>query len=411
VRRERIYQSTNTMTYRPNILLLASDAQQTLPGTIADDLMCAWPNGMAPMFAFASSTSSDIAVFFAFTEQEVLELLPQILELQSSNIPVVLCCDEMGSINELLEDLDCTSLACDPEPSILAGILFGILQRSDQVAQLRGQVGFVRKLHETLQGDLDLLQKELETAATIQREFMSNEVQEVHGISFSTLWRPASVVSGDMYDITQLDEDHVAFFIADAIGHGISAAMLAMMLTRTLSAHRHNDDGKFAEPKEILQHLNSALLERSGNHTRFATAAYGILNCKTNILTFAGAGHPPALLSRFGVAPKLLDSDGPLLGVFETDEFPQQTIQLTAGDTLLLYSDGFEHALGNEECPKDELPTFLKSMHDFCANTNGDVLDNINAYLNNSLVKTAEDDLTMICLRAKTTMHSLGLAA
>ncbi|MAI67304.1 MAG: hypothetical protein CMJ26_05455 [Phycisphaerae bacterium] len=399
------------MTYRQSILLLASETQQTLTGVIADEIMCKWPNGLPPTFSFKATTDCDVAVLFAFTEQEVLELLPRVLELQSSSVPVVLCCDEFGSINELLEDLDITTLACDPNPSVLAGVLFGILQRSEQVSQLRGQVGFVRKLHENLQVDLDLLQDELETAATIQREFMSNEVQEVHGISFSTLWRPASVVSGDMYDITQLDDDHVAFFIADAIGHGISAAMLAMMLTRTLSAHRYNENGKYAEPKEILRHLNAALLERSGNHTRFATAAYGILNCKTNVLTFAGAGHPPALLSRFGATPTLLNSDGPLLGVFETEEFPQQSVQLTAGDTLLLYSDGFEHALGNEECRKNELPTFLQSMHGFCAHATGDVLDNINSYLNTSLVKSAEDDLTMICLQAKPTMQTLGLAA
>lgn len=399
------------MTYRPTILLQTSENQKTIAGSISDDLMCKWPSGMPPWFSFTTNEECDVAVLFAYDEKEALQLLPSILELQSSNTPIVLCCDDNGTISELLADLAITKLESDPSPASLAGILFGILQRSAQVSQLKGQVGFVRKLHADLQGDLELFQDELKTAATIQREFMSNEVQEVHGISFSTLWRPASVVSGDMYDITQLDEDHVAFFIADAIGHGISAAMLAMMLTRTLSAHRYNQDGSFAQPTEILRHLNTALLERSGNHTRFATAGYGILNCKTNVLTYAGAGHPPALLSRLGTPPVLLDSDGPLLGVFHTDVFPQRTMQLSAGDTLLLYSDGFEHALGNEDCTPEELPTFLQSMHEFCMSSNGDVLASINQYLNNSLVHSAEDDLTMICLKAKPNMQSLGLAA
>ncbi len=399
------------MTYRPTILLHTSENQRTIAGSIADDLMCKWPSGMPPCFSFTSSKECDVAVLFAYEEQEALELLPLILELQSSNTPIVLCCDDNGTIDDLLGDLDITKLSSDPSPATLSGILFGILQRSTQVSQLKGQVGFVRKLHADLQVDLDQFQVELETAATIQREFMSNEVQEVHGISFSTLWRPASIVSGDMYDITQLDDDHVAFFIADAIGHGISAAMLAMMLTRTLSAHRYNDDGTFAQPSEILSHLNAALLERSGSHTRFATAAYGILNCKTNVLTYAGAGHPPALLSRLVTPPTLLDSDGPLLGVFHTDVFPQQDVQLSAGDTLLLYSDGFEHALGNEACAAGELPTFLQSMHEFCSASNDDVLASINQYLNKSLVHSAEDDLTMICLKAKPCLHTLGLAA
>ena len=241
---------------------------------------------------------------------------------------------------------------------------------------------------------------------------MSTEIQSVHGVSCTSLWRPASVVSGDMYDITQVDDDHVAFFIADAIGHGISAAMLAMMLTRTIGAHRYDSSsGKLTQPEQMLRFLNRALLERTGDHARFATAAYGILNCKTNTLTFAGAGHPPALISRFGAEPIVLDSEGPLLGVFDTDQFPECTVQLSAGDTLLLYSDGFEEALGNEEHQDGKLPTYLRSMHEFCISSGNDVIKNINAYLNNSIADTAEDDLTMICLRATPTPMALGLAA
>jgi len=50
-------------------------------------------------------------------------------------------------------------------------------------------------------------------------------------------------------------------------------------------------------------------------------------------------------------------------------------------------------------------------MHEFCSAASGDVLDSINTYLNSSLVNVAEDDLTMICLRARGNMQTLGLAA
>ncbi len=160
-------------------------------------------------------------------------------------------------------------------------------------SRLRSKVGLVKTIHGSLQKDLSLLHDELQTAATVQQEFMSTDINDVHGISFSSIWRPANVVSGDMYDITQLDEDHVALFIADAIGHGITAAMLAMMLTRTLAANRFDSkSGTFTQPSKILSSLNNALLERSGDSARFATAAYTIINCKTNTLTYAGAGHP-----------------------------------------------------------------------------------------------------------------------
>ncbi len=399
------------MTYRPSICIQLDNAQDKQLFHLEDEIMCKWPGGLPPTFSTTKYTDCDVALIYA-SKETILETLPYLLELHSKSIPIVLCCDDVGNLTELIQDSEVTKLDYDTSASMLAGILFGLIQRNEQVSQLRGQVGFVRQLHCSLQGDLDALNAELQTAATIQKEFMSNDVQEVHGVSFSTLWRPASVVSGDMFDITKLDDDHVAFFIADAIGHGISAAMLAMMLTRTLSANRfESDTGNFTKPKDVLNHLNTALLERTGDDTRFATAWYGILNCKTNLLTYAGAGHPPALLSKFGLSPHLLDSEGPLLGVFETDDFPQQEVQLCEGDTLLLYSDGFEHALGNEERTQNQLPTFLQSMHDFCKTAHTDVLANINDYLNNSIVGDAEDDLTMICLRAKPTMQTLGLAA
>jgi serine phosphatase RsbU (regulator of sigma subunit) len=400
------------MAYRPKILVQQQNVTKREYKSLSDSLMCKWPCGMPPIFITAPSEECDVALIFANGEEEILELLPRLLELHAKHVSMLICCDDFEQYGDLITDLDVTTIAYDATPSVIAGVLYGLLQRNEEVSQLRGQVGFVRTLHSTLQKDFDFLQSELEIAATVQREFMSTEVQSVHGVSFTSLWRPASVVSGDMYDITQIDDDHVAFFIADAIGHGISAAMLAMMLTRTISAHRFDSaNGNLTEPEQMLRHLNEALLQRSGEHARFATAAYGILNCKTNALTYAGAGHPPALLSRYGGDPIVLESDGPLLGVFDGSTFPQRSLQLTDGDTLLLYSDGFEQVLGNELCSDGDLPTYLKSMHEFCVASGSDVITNIDSYLNNSFANSADDDLTMICLRATPTPHSLGLAA
>ena len=400
------------MTYRPTISIQHNSASTRETTAIADALMCKWPSGMPPLFSTKKSLDCDVAILFAENEAAVIDILPTLLELHTSNVPMLVCCDDFDSYNELMVDLDVTHISYDAEPASIAGVLFGLLQRNQELSQLRSQVGFVRTLHNSLQSDLDIIQDELEVAATVQREFMSTEVESIHGISCTSLWRPASVVSGDMYDITQIDDDHLAFFIADAIGHGISAAMLAMMLTRTIGAHRYDSTtGELTEPKDMLSFLNKALLDRTGDHARFATGAYGILNCKTNVLTYAGAGHPPALLSRFGSNPTILDSQGPLLGVFETDSFSQQTVDFSAGDTLLLYSDGFEQALGNEEHREGELPTYLKSMHEFCTTSGNDVIKNINTFLNNSIANNADDDLTMICLRALPTAMTLGLAA
>ncbi|MBC8201799.1 MAG: serine/threonine-protein phosphatase [Planctomycetes bacterium] len=400
------------MTYRPTIVIQKNACEQLHQDRLSDELMCCWPNGMPPVFKTEKAGDCDAALLFAQDESELAQILPILLAYHATNTVVLICCDDTTNYVDLFSDLDVTVLAYDASPTSIASVLYGLLQRNTELSLLRGQAGLMRTLHNTLQEEYDILQEELEVAATIQQEFMSTELQNMHGISCTSLWRPASVVSGDMYDMTQVDDDHIAFFIADAIGHGISAAMLAMMLTRTIGAHRYDSQtGNITQPAEMLNYLNTALLARTGDHARFATAAYGLLNCKTNILTIAGAGHPPALLSRFGGDPTALESKGPLLGVFETDDFPQVTLQLAAGDTLLLYSDGFEEALGNEECTEGEFPTYLHSMHEFCIASGSNVINDINTYLDHSIANSANDDLTMICLQAKPTPVTLGLAA
>jgi len=399
------------MTYRPSFYIYESLPEATSQVSLADELMCKWPHGMPPLFT-DNLKDSDAALVIVNGHSSLLNVLPTLIDLQTLHIPTLLCCDDFGDLSDCIDELGAVKLSYDASASIIASVLFGLVQRNEQVSKLRSQVGLIKTLHGNLQEDLSLITSELETAANVQREFMSNNVQEVHGVSFSSLWRPASVVSGDMYDITQLDEDHVALFIADAIGHGISAAMLAMMLTRTLAANRFDaSTGNFTQPCDILSFLNAALLERTGDSARFATAAYGILNCKTNQFTFAGAGHPPSLLSRSTGEPLLLESDGPLLGVFEHDDFPQRTVNVSKGDTVLMYSDGFETMLGDEKYNKNEMPKYLKAMQEFCKNSDGDVLDEISLFLNQTSSRTAEDDLTMICMKANEKPMAMRLAA
>jgi len=186
------------------------------------------------------------------------------------------------------------------------------------------------------------------------------------------------------------------------------------MLTRTLASNRFDPlSGEFTEPKVMLTILNHALLQRTGDQARFATAAYGILNCKTNLLTYAGGGHPPALLNKSDCSYQLLDSDGPLLGVFNEDnDFKQNTIQLDTGDTLLIYSDGVEGIFGSSSTNDGSISSHIEVMRRICNNTIGeDVLSKIDTALYNIPTRVVEDDLTMICLQTCPNTTASNVAA
>jgi len=397
-----LYQFLDTceiMHYRPTISILQSHQSDT-GRSILDEIRTSWL-GEIPIFTTGAYQKSDIAVSVSTSHTDLVSQLPSLIELYSLKIPTIVVCSELGDLKQIINQLCIPILPYEIDSKMIVGLLLGMLESRQEVSELRCKVGLMKKLHSSLQDELELVQNDLDTAAVVQREFMSDDINEVNGVSFSTIWKPLEVVSGDVFDISQLDDDHVAFFIADAIGHGISAAMLAMMLNRTLASNRFDPiSGQYTEPKDLLATLNHALLQRSGDQARFATAAYGILNCKTNMLTYAGAGHPPALLKKRDHPFQLIDSDGPLLGVFDDDnDFNQNSIQLDPGDTLLIYSDGFENVFGSTTNQEGHSRTHLKAMSQFCENANGDVIRQINHYLDNSKPASTGDDLTMICLQ------------
>lgn len=399
------------MHYRPTISILQSDYCGACRA-LHDEIQSNWV-GELPAITNGAYQKADIVVSVTQTYTELLSQLPILIELYSLKIPTIVVCKQVGDVKQLIEQLCIPILPYEVNPSIILGMLLGILESRQQVSELRSKMGLIKTLHSSLQEELELVQHDLDTAAVVQREFMSDDLHSVNGVSISTIWKPLEVVSGDVFDITQLDEDHVAFFIADAIGHGISAAMLAMMLNRTLASNRFDPvSGKYTEPKDLLATLNHALLQRSGDQARFATAAYGVLNCKTNCLTYAGAGHPPALLKKSDRPFQLLDSDGPLLGVFnDDDDFNQTQFQLDPSDVLLVYSDGFENIFRSTTVEPEHPQSHLKAMSQICENAEGDVIRKINHYLDNSKSTSANDDLTMICLQTAPSPMISKLAA
>ena len=89
---------------------------------------------------------------------------------------------------------------------------------------LRLELNVLRRRDETLNFYMNRLDEELRLAARIQQDFLPKTLPQVGNVHFHTLFRPAGYVSGDLYDVIRLDERHIAFYMADAVGHGMPAA-------------------------------------------------------------------------------------------------------------------------------------------------------------------------------------------
>jgi serine phosphatase RsbU (regulator of sigma subunit) len=245
------------------------------------------------------------------------------------------------------------------------------------------------------------MDRELVEAARMQREFLPRRLPRHRRLECSVLWRPACHVSGDIYDLVRLGRDRIGVFIADAVGHGLPAAMVAMGLARRLQLRESAEPRAPLEPAEVLRRLNEELVSCRSEMVWFATAAYALFDLRRGEVTVASAGHPPPLLLRPGEAIRPLETRGGLLGIFPRERFEQRTEILAEDDRLLLHSDGFEPAFPADPLAGDPATGYLQAFSelDRCA-TAADMRSCIAAAAASGPVDESQrDDLTLICLR------------
>jgi sigma-B regulation protein RsbU (phosphoserine phosphatase) len=206
------------------------------------------------------------------------------------------------------------------------------------------------------------LDEQLRLAQRLQMDFLPRRMPDVGAARFAARLEPAAWVAGDFYDVFRLDERHVGFYIADAVGHGIPAALLTVFVKKSLQTKRI--EGKHYElipPQESLALLNADLLSAQLQDTPFITMIYGIYDEEARSCLYARAGHPkPVLLGPSG-SLEMLDGDGPLLGIFADATFEAYERRLAPGERLILYTDGAERVEPGRRAEPEKLLEVIRS--------------------------------------------------
>ena len=264
--------------------------------------------------------------------------------LQQHLLPAVLLLPQVTPESHKLQSGGVIVESWDADPSFIAAVLFTLIEREGTVQSLARDLAIANRYQGGVRGEIDRIHDELNLAAAVQQEMLPRSLPECSAVDFGVLFRPAGYVSGDIYDVVQLDDRHVGFFIADAVGHGVPAALMTMVISRSLRMTRMGDRGReVVAPGEAMTRLNDELCRGHKDNPRFSTAIYGIIDTRSRRVRLCGAGHPPPLRIR-GPLCTPVTTDGPLLGVFPGEKYDDISFTLTEGETLLLYSDGFETA-------------------------------------------------------------------
>lgn len=187
------------------------------------------------------------------------------------------------------------------------------------------------------------LQSELQVAGEIQRKLLPDKPPEFPGFEMFAINIPAKSVGGDYYDFLPLDNNRLAFCIADITGKGMPAAMLMANLQATFRSQVLID-----EECIICMTRTNKLLFRNTDSNKFATMFYGILDLETAVLDYSNGGHDQPLLFQNNRYSETLETTGLIVGIFEDSEYTQASIQIEPGNLLLLFSDGITEAMNSD---------------------------------------------------------------
>jgi serine phosphatase RsbU (regulator of sigma subunit) len=396
-----------------HIIVAASEDASAVAADLCERLRAGWP-GDPPTLrqrTLDEIENEDLrkidAVLLVAPHPTTRDLIDPLGAADEAGVAALLLVDEVPPDAGRYEFAGALIERLDAGMDRLRAVLRGMVHRQDEVRRLRREVAIANRFHGGLRGEIARIHEELQLAAMVQREFLPDELPSLYGVRLAALWRPAHYVSGDIYDITRLDDDHVGVFIADAVGHGVPAALMTMVICRSLRTKVISGSSyKIIEPGDVLGQLNEDMIRRQGTTTRFATGAYAVVNCRTRVMRFAGAGHPPPLLIRADGDVQELQTSGGLLGVFEDESYDQIEVELAVGDRFMVYSDGFEQAFPAQDADLYErrLPTtrYRDEFASLAAEASPeDMINVVGRRLDDQAGSLHQvDDLTLICMQA-----------
>lgn len=179
--------------------------------------------------------------------------------------------------------------------------------------------------------------REHRVAEALQRASLPQELPSPAGMTLAAFYAAAaaeSQIGGDWYDAVELRDGRVMLSIGDVAGHGLEAAVTMANMRQIVRgiAHVHPD------PALMLEAADRAL--RTEHPAAYVTCFVGVIDPVESTLSYATAGHPPAMLRTSDGAVKLLAVPGLPLGLRKTIEPATVVVEIAEGDMLVLYTDG-----------------------------------------------------------------------
>ncbi len=242
---------------------------------------------------------------------------------------------------------------------------------------------------------ISAMQQELTTAAELQKSILPEKSFATKDgfLSLFAQTNPAKETAGDFYDYFYVDDNTLAFLVADISDKGASAAMFMMLVKSTISSCINNNK----DLRQSVETVNTLLCENNKDKM-FTTLWIGYVNITNGDVQYVNAGHPyPVVIHENGGIEVIENEPDVFMGAFKNVLYEVHSFSLQKGDKLFLYTDGATDAMNGKEEPfgTDRLYGVLSKKYEKAEGVCRAVFSAVSDFTQNA---RQFDDITVMCV-------------
>ncbi|GGB96638.1 fused response regulator/phosphatase [Marinobacterium zhoushanense] len=229
-----------------------------------------------------------------------------------------------------------------PDLEVLRHAVERALERSRLIEENRNYRQYLERANSQLERSLGKIREDESAGRRVQFALMPPQRQRFGEYECSHHIKSSSLLSGDFVDYFAIDRDRFAFYMVDVSGHGISSALITVMVKHLMSRYLENfrryRDGRLLDPAALLEALNGELLQ--GDHGKYLTMFYAIVDTKKCSLTYGIGGQYPFPYCFDGDQVEVVGDRSPPVGLFDEASYTCAKRSIGERFSLTLYSDG-----------------------------------------------------------------------
>ncbi|WP_026082386.1 PP2C family protein-serine/threonine phosphatase [Mastigocladopsis repens] len=265
--------------------------------------------------------------------------------------------------------------------------------------QARVRAGLrLHQLSRDLQNQKQILEAELAEAAEYVRSLLPPPMTHPLNINFRFI--PSRQLGGDCFDYYWLDSDYLAIYLLDTAGHGLRATLPSISVLNLLRSHALKGLNYY-QPSDVLQALNDTF-QMNYQNDKYFTIWYGVYNRVKRQLTYASAGHPPAVLvsrkSLTSTKVKRLRTPGMPVGMFPQVKYVDDFCNIEEFSSLYIFSDG-AYEITKSDGTLWTLDAFIQMIVNSQLRFEGTLEQILNGLIALNSKESFDDDLSIIQMK------------